>query len=255
MHDGDEYVESVFLCSISGCHATGTVPPTIPTTDFQTGFFSIFTAGNFGGDIAFWVDDDISVGGDNSAGGLGDGYLKFVNIGRIFKLPKDSLITAYRPVRVGLAIHASALYQSQSVRHLFRKQYRSHELAVSLQQNVSNAFAFAGAAKGVELSGGHFYGGYHYSVAVLDQNTSGICQGSNVFAFVPSATGGAGGGVGFGSDSSLKDIYSRFSYRFNLEHDPESRNSIQAAGATGPRDHTYLNLGSFYFTGKSQQGL
>jgi len=67
------------------------VPGYIPATDFETGFFSIFTAGNFGSDIAFWVDDDISVAGDNGAGGLGDGYLKFVNIGRFLKLPKDTL--------------------------------------------------------------------------------------------------------------------------------------------------------------------
>src|SRR5215471_9042248 len=69
----------------------GTVPPFIPKTDFSTGFFSIFTAGNFGSDIAFWVDDDISVAGQNANGGLGDGYLRFVNFGRVFKLPKDSL--------------------------------------------------------------------------------------------------------------------------------------------------------------------
>ena len=60
-------------------------------TDFSSGLFSIFTAGNFGSDIAFWVDDDISVSGDNAAGGLGDAYLKFVNIGRFMKMPKDSL--------------------------------------------------------------------------------------------------------------------------------------------------------------------
>lgn len=233
----------------------GTVPPTIPTTDFQTGFFSIFTAGNFGGDIAWWVDDDISVGGDNSAGGLGDGYLKFVNIGRIFKLPKDSLT-----LRIGQFELDLPFTQARSINLSPYDIYSESNIGamnsrVSLQQNVSNAFSFAGASKGVELSGGHSYGGYHYSVAVLNQNTSGTSQGSNVFAFVPSATGGAGGGIGFGSDSSLKDIYSRFSYRFNLEHDPESRSSIRAAGATGPRDHTYLNLGSFYFTGKSQQRL
>src|SRR5438874_6737101 len=38
----------------------GTVPTFVPRTDFETGLFSIFTAGNFGSDIAFWVDDDIS---------------------------------------------------------------------------------------------------------------------------------------------------------------------------------------------------
>src|SRR6202166_5484834 len=32
----------------------GTVPQVIPSTDFETGLFSIFTAGNFGSDIAFW---------------------------------------------------------------------------------------------------------------------------------------------------------------------------------------------------------
>ena len=42
--------------------SNNTVPQFIPATDFETGFFSIFTAGNFGSDIAFWVDDDISVG-------------------------------------------------------------------------------------------------------------------------------------------------------------------------------------------------
>src|SRR5215469_15819396 len=68
----------------------GTVTSFIPKTDFSTGFFSIFTAGDFGSDIAFWVDDDISVSGQNANGSLGDGYLKFVNIGRVVKLPKDS---------------------------------------------------------------------------------------------------------------------------------------------------------------------
>jgi hypothetical protein len=63
----------------------------IPRTDFQAGLFSIFMAGNFGSDIAFWVDDDLSVGGSGGAGGLGDGYLKFVNIGRLLKLPTDAL--------------------------------------------------------------------------------------------------------------------------------------------------------------------
>jgi hypothetical protein len=69
----------------------GTVGTFIPKTDFQAGLFSIFTAGNFGSGIAFWVDDDVSVGGSNSNGGLGDGWLKFHDIGRLFKLPTDSL--------------------------------------------------------------------------------------------------------------------------------------------------------------------
>jgi len=124
---------------------------------------------------------------------------------------------------------------------------------VPLQQNINNQFVFASAAKGIELSGGHQYGGYHYSVAVVNQNTSGIGQSSNTSPYVPSATGGANGGVGFASDSSFKNIYARFAYRFNLEKDTESRNAVQAAGQMGPRDHTYLSLGTFYLNGNSAQ--
>ena len=57
------------------------------------------------------------------------------------------------------------------------------------QHNVANQFTFAGAARGIELSGGHLYGGYHYSVAIIDQNTSGLNQPDNNSPFVPSATG------------------------------------------------------------------
>ena len=45
--------------------------PFIPRTDFQSGLFSIFMAGNFGGDIAFWVDDDLSVAGSGADGVIG----------------------------------------------------------------------------------------------------------------------------------------------------------------------------------------
>ena len=76
----------------------GSVTPFIPTTDFQTGLFSIFTAGNFGSDMAFWVDDDISVSGANANGGLGDAYLKFVNVGRFLKLPTELAESARWPV-------------------------------------------------------------------------------------------------------------------------------------------------------------
>jgi hypothetical protein len=98
-------------------------------------------------------------------------------------------------------------------------------------------------AQGVELSGGHTYRGYHYSLAVVNQNTGGTPSSGNT---VPPV-------VGYVSDSNFKDLYGRFSYRVNLERDPASRNEVQAAGATGPRDHTYLNLGTFYFYGRSVQ--
>ena len=114
---------------------------------------------------------------------------------------------------------------------------------LSPQQNVNNGFAFSSAAQGVEFSGGHQYRGYHYSLAIVNQNTGGTPgSGTNVPPI-----------VGFVSDSNFKDLYGRFSYRFNLERDPASRNEIQAAGASGPRDHTYLVLGTYYFYGRSVQ--
>jgi hypothetical protein len=111
----------------------------------------------------------------------------------------------------------------------------------------------AGVANGVEFSGGRHTGGYHYSIALVDQNTSGVTQSSNTSPFVPSPTGGAKGGVGFHSDANFKDLYTRLSYRFNLERDKASRHAVQAAGPSGPRDHTYLTLGSYYFYGRSVQ--
>ena len=230
----------------------GSVPPFIPKTDFSTGFFSIFTAGNFGSDIAFWVDDDISVAGQNANGGLGDGYLKFVNIGRVFKLPKDVL-----HLRVGRFELDLPFTQARSINISPYDIYSQANIGIVTpgfgQQNVNNLFAMSNGANGVEFSGGHLYGGYHYSIAIVDQNTSGVSQGANTSPFVPSPTGGSNGGVGFASDANIKDVYGRFSYRFNLERDKASRTAVQAAGPSGPRDHTYLNLGTYYFYGRSVQ--
>ena len=219
--------------------------PFIPKTDFSTGLFSIFTAGDFGSDIAFWVDDDISVAGDNSAGGLGDGYLKFVNLGRVFKAPKDAF-----SLRVGRFELDLPFSQARNINisgyDIFDQANIGAQNPAFGQHNVNNQFTMADGMNGVEFSGGHQYGGYHYSLAVVNQNTSGVTQSSNTSPFVPST-------AGFASDANFKDMYGRFSYRFNLERDPKSRNAVQAAGPTGPRDHTYLTLGTYYFYGRSVQ--
>jgi len=207
----------------------GTVPQFIPATDFQSGLFSIFMAGNMGSDIAFWVDDDLSVGGSNGAGGLGDGYLKFVNLGRVFRLPKDVLTLRAGQFELDLPF-TQARSINLSPYDIYSESNIGAMNALTGQMNVTNQFTFAGAAKGIELSGGHQYGGYHYSVAVINQNTSGISQPDNTSPFVPSATSAAGGGLGFASDTSAKAVYTRFSYRFNLERDAANRKEVQAAG-------------------------
>ena len=214
--------------------------PNIPRTDFEPGFFSIFMAGNFGSDIAFWVDDDLSVSGENANGSLGDGYLRFVNVGRFLKLPADAFT-----VRVGQFELDLPFTQARSINISPYDIYTEANISVpnqtTGQQGVNNVLAMQDAGHGIEFSGGHQYGGYHYSLAIVDQNTSNsVAAAPNV----PSPTGGTSGGVGFFSDSNFKDLYANFSYRFNLEKDPASRHDVQAAGATGPRDHTYLSVGS-----------
>jgi len=234
----------------------GTLAPFVPTTDFETGLFSIFTAGNFGSDIAFWVDDDISVSGANANGDLGDGYLKFVNISRLMKLPKDSLNFKIGQFELELPFTQARSIWISPYDIYTQANIGAMNSLVPLQQFVNNQFSMDAAGQGVEFSGGLHTGGYNYSIAIIDQNTSGIGQDQNPGSpYVPQATGSNNGGLGVASDSNFKDIYASFNYRFNLEHDKESRDAIQAAGPTGPRDHTYLNFGTYYFYGRSVQRL
>ena len=230
--------------AFNGQLSPGTPGPFVPKTDFQPGLFSIFTAGNFGSDIAFWVDDDISVGGANGDGGLGDGYLKFVQLGKLFKLPEYALALRVGQFELDLPFSQARswnlsgwdIYDEANIGAM-------NSLVPQLNQNINNGFAFSTPGQGVEISGGRNYRGYHYSLAAINQNTSGsVAPGANVSP-----------AVGIFSDSNFKDLYGRFSYRFNLERDPAVRNEVQAAGPTGPHDHTYLNLGTFYLYGRSVQ--
>jgi hypothetical protein len=232
-----------------------TIPPFVPLADFETGLFSIFTAGNFGSDIAFWVDDDFSVSGANANGGLGEAYLKFVNIGRLMKLPPNSL-----NFRVGQMELDIPFTQSKSIWVSPYDIYSQAAVGVLNpafnQQFVNNAFTLGGSAQGIEFSGGLHTGGYNYSIAFINQNTSGVGQDANPGSpYIPQATGSNNGGLGVASDANFKDIYASFNYRFNLEKDKDSRNAIQAAGPSGPHDHTYLNLGTFYLYGRAVQRL
>ena len=229
----------------------GTLPPFVPSTDFQTGLFSLFSAGNFGSDIAFWVNNDLSFGGGNANAGLGDAYLKFVNLGRLLKMPRHSL-----NLRVGQFELELPFTQTRSIWISPYDVYIQANIGAlnsmfPLQQFVNNHFALAETARGAELSGGLHTGGYNYSIAVMDQTTDGQAPNN---PYVPSAMGSNKGGS-FISDANVKDIYATFNYRFNLESNKESRDAIQAAGPTGPHDHTYLNLGTYYFYGRSAQRL
>ncbi len=230
---------------------TNTIPGFVPRTDFEPGLFSIFTAGNFGSDIAFWVDDDISVAGANANGGLGDGYLRFVNVSRFLHLPKDSLHVRFGQFELELPFSQARTWNLSPWDIYDQAAVGAANLGLN-QQNVNNGgFALSNAAQGVEFSGGHHYGGYFWALAIVNQTTGS--QAIDSTGLVPSATGANSGGLGFFSDANFKDIYGRLAYRFNLERDKESRRGIQAAGPTGPRTHTYLTLGSLYYYGRAVQ--
>src|SRR5260370_23181776 len=48
-----------------------------------------------------------------------------------------------------------------------------------------------------------------------------------------------------------KDVYANVFKRWNLERDPEVRKEVQAAGPTGPHDHTSIRLGAFGYYGRN----
>src|SRR5215472_11680648 len=131
----------------------GQLPPFVPTTDFETGTFSLFTAGNFGSDIAFWVNNDLSVAAANSDAGLGDAYLRFVNISRFLKLPQNSL-----SLRVGQFELEIPFTQSRSIWTSPYDIYLQSNIgainSVFPQQFVNNNYVLAETGHGVELSGG-----------------------------------------------------------------------------------------------------
>src|SRR5260370_28308806 len=161
--------------------------PFIPKTGFSTGFFSIFSGGDFGSDIAFWVDNDISISGDNSQGHLGDAYLRFVNIGRLVRLPKDFLTLRVGQFEMDLPFTQARSYDISPF-DIYSQANVGAASTGFVQHNVTNLFTFASGARGVEFSGGHQYGGYHYSIVVVDPHTPSATHPTNTIPPFPSPT-------------------------------------------------------------------
>ena len=194
----------------------------LPRTDvFVPNTFTIIGAGSFGQNLSFWVDNDISAGGNNSAAGLGDGYLKFNDLGHYIHLPKDSL-----NLRIGQFELDLPFTQARSI-NLTPYDVYSQASIVGLPGTTNNPFAFGIPQRGVEIGGYPNDGNFSWSVALVDgSNNSPAMRNS-------------------------KDVYVRVSQRINLERDPAVRSEVQAAGPTGPRDHTSLKFGAFYYYGRN----
>jgi hypothetical protein len=194
-----------------------------PRTDlFAPNTFTIISAGSFGQNISFWIDDDISTGGSGADGGLGDGWLKYSDLGHRIGLPKNSLNVRFGQFELDLPFtQAKTIYLSPF------DIYNEATVAGSLG-TANSAVIFGAPQRGIEFGGTPNNGNFNWSVAVTNGSNTGTAARSS------------------------KDVYVRVSQKFNLERDPESRNAILAAGPTGPRDHTSIRLGFFYYYGKNQ---
>jgi len=204
-----------------------------PRTDlFAPNTFTILAVGSMGQNLSFWIDDDISVGAVNANGGMGDGWLKYSDLGHGLGLPKNTLNVRFGQFELDLPFtQAKSIYLSPY------DIYSEGAAGVggpctptsTVCQTANNATIFGSPQRGIEFGGTPNNGNFDWSVAITNGSNTGTAARSS------------------------KDVYVRLSEKFNLERDPESRNAIQAAGPTGPRDHTSIRLGFLYYYGKNQQ--
>jgi hypothetical protein len=214
-----------------------------PRTDlFVPNTLTIIAAGSFGQNISFWIDNDISTAGSGAGGGLGDGYLKFNDLGHYIGLPKNALNVRFGQFELDLPFsQARTIYPSAyDVFSETAVAQPTTTLGQTVFQTTNNPFILGTPQRGIELGGYANSGNFTWSVAIDDGTNSSYGLSNGVTA-VPSL-----------NVRNTKDVYLRASQRFNLERDPQSRNAVQAAGATGPRDHTSIRLGGFYYHGTNQ---
>jgi hypothetical protein len=188
---------------------------------FAPNTFTILAAGSMGDNLSFWIDDDISTGGSGADGGLGDGYLKYNDLGHHLGLPKDAL-----NVRVGQFELDLPFTQARTINVSDYDIY--DEAAMTDFSNnpslgtTNNPFTLGAPQRGIEFGGYPNDGNFNWSVA--------LTNGSNDAP--PSSNG--------------KNVYVNVFQQFNLDRDHSQRKEVQAAGATGPHDHTSIRLGAFY---------
>ncbi len=194
----------------------------VPRVDlFAPNTFTVISAGSFGENLAWWIDDDISTGGAGSEGGLGDGYLRVDDLGHYLRLPKNALNVRFGQFEMDLPFT-----QARTINPTDYDVYDEAAVAGSLG-TTDNPFTLGAPQRGIEIGGYPNNGNFNWSVMVSN--------GSNDSA--PASNG--------------KNVYVNVFQQFNLDHDAAQRKEVQAAGATGPHDHTSLRLGGFYDYGQN----
>ncbi len=194
----------------------------VPRTDlFAPNTFTTIAAGTLGDSFSFWVDDDLSSGGSGAEGGLGDGYLRFNNLGHYIGLPQNALNLRFGQFELDLPFS-----QARTVNPTDYDVYDQASTAGALG-TTNNPFDFGTDQRGFEIGGYPNNGNFGWSVSLVN--------GSNDVAPLRNS----------------KDVYVRISQRFNLERDASVRKEVQAAGQSGPRDHTSIRVGGFYYYGRN----
>ena len=187
-----------------------------PRTDlFLPNTFTAISAGSFGERLSWWIDDDIAVGGSGADGGVGDGYLRANDIGHYIGLPKDALNIRFGQFELDLPFT-----QARTINLTDYDIYDQVSTAGALG-TTNNPFAFGAGQRGVEIGGFPNDGNFNWSIALVN--------GSNDSP----------------PTNNSKDVYAHVFQQFNLERDQAVRREVQAAGPTGPHDHTSLRLGAF----------
>ncbi|MGB8496139.1 MAG: hypothetical protein WCE53_17200 [Candidatus Acidiferrum sp.] len=213
----------------------------IPRTDlFVPNTFTIISAGSFGPNLSFWIDDDISAGASGANGGLGDGWLKYNDLGRIFHLPTNFLNVRFGQFELDLPFTQARTPYLSGYDVFSEAAVAPGPVCggvVTQCQTANNPFILGTPQRGIEFGGYADNGNFNWSVAYTDGTNSAYGTTTDLVT------------------RNTKDVYLRTYYKFNLERDPESRHGIQAAGPTGPRDHTSIRVGAFYYHGTNQQNF
>src|SRR5205809_5565217 len=140
-----------------------------PRTDlFAPNTFTIISAGSFGQNISFWIDDDISTGGSGADGGLGDGYVKYNDLGHIFKLPKNALNVRFGQFELDLPFtQARTIYLSDY------DVYDQANVAGALG-TTNNQFTIGAPQRGIEFGGSPNNGNFSWSLAVTNGSNDSV---------------------------------------------------------------------------------
>ena len=207
----------------------------VPQTDlFQPNTFTIISAASLGPSLAFWIDDDISNAGSGANGGLGDAWLKANNfLGYYLHVPKNDLNLRYGQFELDLPF--------TQARTINLTDYAIYDETANVNPSgngplpgtTANPFTFSSPQRGIEVGGYPHQGYTWWSVAVVD--------GEN-----------AQYGTAPLSSRNAKDVYVNFWQGWNLEKDPAIRKQVQAAGATGIHDHTWIRVNGFGYFGTNQ---